>query len=485
MINLNQFKNFYLMGIKGVAMTSLAQILLDAGKKVEGCDLAEEFVTQDLLKRIKVKIELGFEHPLPKKTDCLIYTAAHGGPENPLVIKAVKAGIPTFSQAEALSYFFNQKQGIAVCGVGGKTTVSAMIAWILEKNNQEPSYSVGVGKIAGLARTGQWHADSKYFVAEADEYVINPNAVQNGEEIIPRFSFLKPHISVCTNLEYDHPDVYTNLEHTQKVFGEFLTSTQPNGFLIVNHDNPELTQVIQQQAEVLKQKNITIRSFGQNPGADWQLLSSEVRDQKNIGQIKIDDKTYELQLPIPGDFNLLNALAAGLAAACTGMSIDDSLTTLEDFHGTQRRFELIGQKNGVTYYDDYAHHPHEIKKTIQALKDWHPQQRRVVAFQPHTYSRTKELFDEFVDALGTADELILLDIFASAREKSDPTVSSNLLLEHIRKNYPQVKVANLKFIEALADYCQHQLFENDVFLSMGAGDIYQIYDLLNLNRSVK
>lgn len=311
MTNLDQFQNFYLMGIKGVAMTSLAQILLDAGKKVGGCDLAEEFVTQDLLNEIKVKIDLGFNHSLPKKTDCLIYTAAHEGPENPLVLQAIKVGIPTFSQAEALAYFFNQKQGIAVCGVGGKTTVSAMIAWILEKNNQQPSFSVGVGKIAGLERTGQWSANSKYFVAEADEYVINPNAIQNGEEIIPRFSFLKPYISVCTNLEYDHPDVYTSLEHTQEVFGEFLTQTQKDGFLIINHDNPTLTQVIEQQAEILKQKNITIKSFGTETGADWQLLRSEVRDQQNIGQIKIEGKTYELKLPIPGDFNLLNAMAAG------------------------------------------------------------------------------------------------------------------------------------------------------------------------------
>ncbi len=476
MPDLSQFQHFYLMGIKGVAMTSLAQILLDAGKSVAGCDVTEEFVTQEILNNLNLKIETGFTHNLPENTQVIIYTSAHGGPQNPIVQQAKEKNLPTLSQAEALAYFFNQKQGVAVCGVGGKSTVAAMITWILHRLRLLPSYSVGVGKIIGMEKTGAWEVSGQHFIVEADEYVIDTTAISRGEAITPRFSFLKPNISVCTNLEYDHPDVYQSLNHTLTVFGEFLRSTQANGTLIYNHNSPSLVELIKTHRDQFKQKSLNLQSFGLHAEADARIKQSRVENQTNIGDVEIFDQYYQLRLAIPGDFNLLNALAAILAVKNLGVEVNQAIKALNSFKSTKRRFEFIGEKEGVLYYDDYAHHPHEIKKTIEAFKAWHPNQRKIVAFQPHTYSRTKELLSDFVDALSLAKEVVLLDIFPSAREAFDPDISSDLLVEQIQQQYPLTKIQNLKTIDSLANYCQTQLQDGDILLTMGAGDIYKVYE---------
>lgn len=480
MSDLLQHQNFYLMGIKGVAMTSLAQILIDADKAVAGCDVRQEFVTQKILDDLEIKIDYGFVHELPEEADIIVYTSAHGGPNNPIVLQAMEQNIPAVSQAEALAYFFNQKKGIAVSGVGGKSTVSAMITWILNQNSFDFSFSVGVGKIAGLDRTGQWKPEADYFVAEADEYVIDP-AVEIHQEIVPRFSFLKPYINVCTNLEYDHPDVYLDIHHSKRVFADFLLSANDQGYLVFNQDSQHLLELIDEKREQFKNKQIQLLSFGTNSGTDVRLINNRIENQTNLGKIQAFGSTYQLELPIPGEFNLMNALAALTAAKVIGIEVEQSLAALKTFRGTKRRFELKGIKNGIVYYDDYAHHPHEIVQTITALQNWHPNKRRVIAFQPHTFSRTKELLNQFAAALGIAEELVLLDIFPSARERFDPEISSDILLEEVRQNHPNTQIANLKTIESLADYCQHQLHEGDVLLTMGAGDIYLLYEKLELD----
>lgn len=472
--------NFYLMGIKGVAMTSLAQILLQAGKTVSGCDVAEDFVTQKILGELNLQVDVGFDHQLPAETEVVIYTAAHQGPENPIVSQAKGKQIAVLSQAEALALFFNQKKGVAVCGVGGKSTVSAMISWILTQLNMNPSFSVGVGKIMGLDYTGRWQANSQWFVAEADEYVINPKAVENNQPITPRFSFLNPEICVCTNLNYDHPDVYQNLEQTKQVFADFYQQIVDNGSLIFNAECQNMNQLLATQKSGLEKRGIKILTYGENKNADLQLLASRVENQASHAEIllKSTQEKYQLKLRIPGKFNLYNAMAALLAVAQMGVSFEKAIESLANFQSTMRRFEFVGEKNGVLYLDDYAHHPDEIKQTILAFDQWFPKKRKVIAFQPHTYSRTKQLFTDFTEALGSSSEVILLDIFSSAREKYDPTVSSDLLAEAVKKNHPDCKIINLKTVESLADYCQHQLQRGDALLTMGAGDIYKVHRLV-------
>jgi len=483
-LDLSSFNHFYLMGIKGVAMTSIAQILLDFGKKVSGCDVEENFVTQKQLQRLGLqdKIKLSFAHQLAADVDCLIYTSAHGGPANPLVKQAQEKNIACISQAEALAYFFNKKQGIAICGVGGKSTVSAMLSWIFFKLNQDVSFSVGVGDIIGLGKTGQLTPESKFFIAEADEYVTDPQALDRGEEIEPRFAFMQPYITVCTNLEYDHPDVYPDFTATKCTFAQFFSQIQSGGHLIFNACNKPLQELIQQNQSSLAEKNIQTFSFGEKNGADLQLIENRVEDQQNIGIFQYQKQKYTLKLQVPGKFNLFNALAALAAALTAGIKIEAAIQALASFQSTMRRFELVGEKNGVIYLDDYAHHPHEIVKTVQAFADWYPDKKRYIAFQPHTYSRTKQLFTEFVQALADSqkqlEQIILLDIFASAREKYDASVSSDMLVTAVKEKFPTAKIINLKTIKSLADFSTNQLQAGDALLTMGAGDIYQVHELL-------
>ncbi len=469
-MNLLAYHSFYLVGIKGVAMTSLAQCLIDAGKKVQGSDLAEEFVTQPLLNKRGIHIDIGFEHEFPKDIECVIYTAAHSAQQNPQVQRAFAKGLPVFSQAEALAQLFNQKSGIAVCGVGGKSTVSAMIAWILEKNGKNPSFSVGVGNIPGLNKTGQWSDTDTYFVAEADEYVTDPSAPSREEEITPRFSFMTPFITVCTNLSFDHPDVYRDFEHTQEVFKTFFSQIKEGGTLVANSENKNIIEAFELKTQIVY--------FGESADSDLQLMKYKSQEGFTKSIIRYGQETFELKLQIPGKYNVLNACAAILAAHLASTSIKESVQLLADFRSTQRRAEFVGEKSGVRYYDDYAHHPHEVSQVIRAFREWFPERRLVIAFQSHTFSRTKALFNEFVESFAEADEVIMIDIFASAREQADPSITSDLLCTAINQRFPHISVQNFHTLQKLAEYLKQSLNPHDVVLTLGAGDIYKVHELL-------
>ncbi len=463
-----EYQHFYLVGIKGVAMTSMAQLLVDAQKTISGCDLEEDFVTQPILDKLEITIDSGFDHEIPENIECVIYTAAHTGKFNPIVTQANQKNIPTFSHAEAQADLFNQKKGIAVCGVGGKSTVSAMISWIFEKTNNNTSFAVGVGNIPGLNKTAQWNTDSEYFIAEADEYVTDPSAPKRGEAITPRFSYLKPHITVCTNLKFDHPDVYEDFEHTKEVFFSFFNQISSNGTLVMN-----VADMVHNPSTSAQ----TVLTFGTD-SADFSY-DFNPKEQKagiTIATITHAEKQYTLELKIPGEYNVQNALAAIAACSCANIPVADSVSALKTFASTQRRFESCGTKNGVIYYDDYAHHPNEIQSAIAALNTWYTDNKKIIVFQPHTYSRTKQLLHEFVHAFKNADAVYLLDIFASARESFDPSISSDTLLEGIKKNYPNITIENLHTVDSLARFLQERVSAGTVVLTLGAGDIYKVHN---------
>lgn len=468
-----QYNTFYLVGIKGVAMTSLAQVLLDAGKQVRGSDVAEDFVTKELLAKLELPIDTSFDAPIPTDTGCVIFTAAHKGQFNPQVLAAQTQHIPCVSQAEAVAACFNAKKGIAVCGVGGKSTTSAMITWILEKTGRHPSFSVGVGKIIGLEKTGAWVEESEYFVAEADEYVTDPSAPSRGAAITPRFSFMKPYITVCTNYAWDHPDVYADITATEAAFSSFFKQIKSGGTLIVN--NADLQQIpVDTDAHVLY--------MGEGGTADFGIMPEKTVSSDGVTRTVLQDRhtgeEYPLTLQLPGVYNLENAAFAVLACREAGVPVRESCEALASFQSTQRRYEKIGEKQGVQYYDDYAHHPSEVAQVIAATNSWFPNSRVVFAFQPHTFSRTKELFDEFVGAFSEAAEVVLIDIFASARESADTSITTDMLAKAIAARYPHIKVKNVYSLERLAAYLQDTLKPGDVCLTLGAGDIYKVHDLI-------
>lgn len=490
MSQLLEYQHFYLVGIKGVAMTAIAQCLLDAGKHVQGSDVAEEFVTQRLLDARKIRIDTSFETELPEEVDCVIYTAAHQSQANPQVQAALQRQLPTYTHAAAIGELFNDKQGIAVCGVGGKSTTSAMITWILAKLDKQPDFAIGVGDIPGLDKTGQWQPDSTLFVAEADEYVTDPSAPSRGEEITPRFSYLKPYVTVCTNLRHDHPDVYPDFAATKKHFATFFDQIKTQGSLVVNLEDQLTLQSMSywqnqdaRQVVWFGQTNVEYRGDQAVDGKPTFVLDTDTFSAQNgqtsclllIPHLQI---TQRLTLQLPGMFNLRNAAAA--VAACWAVGIDPAaaISALADFRSTLRRSQFIGEKQGVRYYDDYGHHPHEVRSVIHAYRQWFPERRLVIGFQSHTFTRTKQFFADFIDAFQEASEVAMIDIFPSAREAFDPTVTSQQLCQAITTKYPHIKAHNYQTLENLANFCKTQLKPGDVFLTVGAGDIYQVHDLI-------
>lgn len=475
--------DMHLVGIKGVAMASLASCLDDRGVRVTGSDIAEDFVTKEILAQRGFKIFTGFNpQNVPKDCGLLIYTGAHQGKNNPEVKEAVKRGIQVMSHAEALGTLMHGKKGISVCGTGGKSTTSSMVSWILDVAGFRPSFAVGVGKVNNFGVSGRYtqifsqHTDeislSGWFVAEADEYAVDPTADHR-----PRFIYQDPKVIIATNLTYDHPDIYPNFEKMKETFYSFFEGD--GRFVVANGDSEALSTP--------RVRSLNSRIFvGTKQHNDFVLKNIQVRDGRSEADLEYNftgtnlgwtgDKSIHLILHVPGLHNLMNAAFSVIACAAIGVPVDKAVDALEKFTGTMRRFDDKHHYVNMHCFDDYAHTPDEIRATLTALREWEPGKKIVVAFQPHTYSRTKALFDGFVDSLSLADEVILLDIFASARESADPTMRSQLIVDKIG---PKARL--IPNIDELVNYLPtiaHD--EENVFITLGAGDIYKIYDKLKM-----
>lgn len=432
-------KHIHFTGIKGVGMTALALCAQDLGIKVTGSDVSEVFVTDETLKRRGIRWSVGFgEKNLTPLPDLAITTGAHGGLNNPEVLAAKKMGIPIMTHAEALAAITEGKDVIAVCGVGGKSTTSAMIATIFDSAGFHPSFAVGVGDIPSLGSPGRYDKEGKIFIVEADEYAISP-----GVDNRPRFSLLAPRVIVVTNIEHDHPDIYPTIAETKKAFREFVEKVPNNGLIVANAGNEIVS-------EVTKNLSATVETYSAN------------------------DITFRLN--VPGKFNLENAAAAKKVAEFYGINTDQVMNGLLKFTGTRRRFEKIGEKNGILFYDDYAHTPNEIRATLAAAREWFPGKRIIAVFQPHTYSRTKALFNEFAKSFGDADVVGIMDIYASARETNDLGISGKLLSDEISKFNKSVHYTDGH--GSTLEWVKKSIKPGDVVLILGAGDIFRISGLI-------
>lgn len=437
-------RKVYLVGIKGVAMTALALCLRDRGCQVLGSDVPEDFVTQEVLEKAGFEITSFDPVFITKDYDLVVYTGAHQGKNNPQVVQAGKLGIPTLSHAEALGVLTQDKKLISICGTGGKSTTSAMLAWVLDQANLSPSFAVGVGNIPDLGIPGRWVKNSEWFVAEADEYAVDPTS-----DFRPRFVFQKPEIIICTNLNYDHPDIYPNLSSMEETFLRFFNTLPTGGLLVINGDDPSLKSLV-----------------------------SRVRQDIRVKVVKrtdVDKLTSQVVLQVPGIHNAYNATFTLEVALTLGIKHEQVFGALGQFHGSRRRAEYKGELYNAVWYDDYAHTPKEIKVTLQALAQKYHEKRMVVIFQPHTYSRTKALFDEFALVFGQADLLILMDIFPSAREKLDETVSSLKLAKAIQKKLPQLEVILAKDVADATLKAEKSVKQDDLVVTMGAGDVYKVF----------
>lgn len=464
-VTITSASHIHCMGIKGVGMTAAALCFQDLGIKVTGSDVEEDYVTADILKLRNIPISSGFEPAnIPDETDILVYTGAHQGVNNPQVEAAKKQGITVMSHAEAVGQLMQGKVGISICGVGGKTSTAAMLANVFDYAGQDPSFLIGVGKVLNLQVPGRV-GEGKHFIAEADEYIVSP-----GSDPTPRFMFQNPEIIICTNVAHDHPDAYATIEDTKKAFKDFFDKLPSTGTIIANGNSDVLKNIDLSGNNVIWYGHTKAEN-------DWWVKESFIGQGKQLVTLANADSEFNLTLSVPGEFNAMNALAAYIAATRYQIDHQTIVQALQLFRGSKRRFEKIGEKQGVLYYDDYAHHPSQVFATLQAAKQWLPLNRIIALFQPHTYSRTKVLLDQFAKSFSHADQVIITDIYASAREQTDSSVSGQILADQVKQHHQHVDFVPY---DQLTDHLQSQLKPQDALFTLGAGNIYQIHQQLGL-----
>ena len=448
----------HFVGIAGVAMTALSVYAKERGMKVTGSDVQGIFPTRHSLQLAGITVTDGFSSDhITKNIDLVIFTGAHNGKENIEVKTAIDLNIAVMSHGEALGFFMNGHEQISVAGSHGKTTTSAMIATIFSASGRNPSYAIGCGDIQGLGPSG--HAGTgNMFIVEADEYITDPH-----HDPKPRFLWQHPDILVVTNIDYDHPDAYNSLAEVQAAFVTLVSQQEGRKITILNADDPE-------SSVLTKAPNVLL--YGFSPRANAHITHVGFGEEQTFFTLSMDGTDVgEFILHVPGRHNVLNATAAALCALSYGLSWEEIKKGLAAFYGTKRRFEKIGEANNIVVYDDYAHHPKEITASLEAARAWFPNRTIVTIFQPHTYSRTKALFDDFAKSFASSDVVLLTDIFGSARETDTLGMTTEKLVEQTamyQKNvhYTKDKAGTLAYIEK-------NVLPGAVIIVMGAGDIYE------------
>ncbi len=468
------YNHIHFVGIKGVGMTPLAIAAKEAGKTVTGSDIEGDFITAPSLKKVGITPFVGFSPEHINGADLVITTGAHGGFDNIEVKAAKERGIPAVSHGEALGAFMDGKlfdrpfQGIAVAGTHGKTTTTALITTIFMDQFLDPSYIIGTGSIPSLPFPGHF-GHGKYFVVEADEYATEPK-----NDTKARFLWLHTEIAVITNIEHDHPDIYPALVDVMAAFLTFAEQIKEKGVLVACGDDPNVS-------DLLKTYQKPVITYGFSPKNDYVITHlTTSKEHTFFHVIGKGTDLGEFAIRIFGEHNALNAVAALIVSLECGLPIEKIKQSLTKFAGSKRRFELIGTlPSGALLYDDYAHHPTEIMKTLQAARMLYPKKKIVAVFQPHTYSRTKELFSDFTNAFTNADTVVLTDIFASAREAVDTTITSEQLAHTMKEKHPHVI-----YQPALSDVIEYlkksNFDEQTVIITIGAGDIYTVKDALSV-----
>ena len=438
-------------------MTPLAIIAKEAGMNVAGSDIADVFITDKALAKAGIVPLVGFSEDHVKSPDLVITTGAHGGFNNVEVLEAKRKKIKVITQGEAVGIFMNGEifgrkfTGISVTGTHGKTTTTAMIATMLNVNGKDPSFVVGTGNVLSLGSSGHF-GKGEYFVAEADEYMTEPTF-----DPTIKHMWQHPKIAVITNIEFDHPDAYRSIEDTREAFLKFANQLPKDGLLIACGDDPQVRKLL---ADFKRQ----VITYGFSKENDF-VVSDIMRD---------------IKLQTFGEHNRLNAAAAFAVGIETGLSKEEIKLGLIAFKGSKRRSEFIGKlRSGALLFDDYAHHPTEIKKTLRAFKEEFSNKKIVCIFQPHTYSRTKSLFEQFTTSFSDSDTVILTTIYPSLREEPDPTVSSEFLAEKMKDKNNNVLF--LPTLDSVVEYVNRQNYSKDyVLITMGAGDVYKIAERLEI-----
>lgn len=442
-------EKIHFVGIGGIGMSGIAEVLLNLGYKVSGSDLRESDTTERL-RGLGGEICIG--HAAENLTNVdVVVTSTAVQCDNPEVIEAKHRMVPVIPRAEMLAELMRMKYGIAIAGTHGKTTTTSMVATVLTHAGIDPTIVIG-GKLNTLgsnAKLGQ----GKFLVAEADE--------SDGS-----FLTLSPTIAVVTNIDADHLDFYTGgLEQIKDTFVSFINKVPFYGLAVLCQEDRNINEIIPR----IKKRFMT---YGLSSQAD--LRATHVKLDGFQTSFTAHYKGYrlgEISFNMPGAHNVLNALACTAVALELDVPFDKIQEGFAQFGGVGRRFTVKGEKNGIMVVDDYGHHPAEIRATLGAARNGWPERRLVVAFQPHRYSRTKELFNEFVTCFYDADVLVLTDIYA-ASEQPIPGVTAERLAEETRR-HGQRDVTYIADRNDLPDHLAGIVKEGDIVITLGAGNIWQ------------
>ena len=439
-------KKIHFIGIGGISMSGLAAVLLNSGFKVTGSDFKNSPIVEKL-KNSGAEIYIGHKRENVKDVDLVVYTAAIPS-DNPELLEAQNKNILLMDRAEFLGEIMKgHKYNVAISGTHGKTTCTSMLSHVTLAGKLDPTILVGgeLDIIDGNFRIG----NSDYFLTEACEY---------------KRSFLKffPYVGIILNIDADHLDYYKDIDEIADTFLKFSKLIPKDGYLVGYSDDFRVK-------EILSNANCNTLSYGFDETADVTAKNIVFNDDgcATFDVYKDTKNLFTLTLNTPGKHNVLNALASICVSLIFNISNDNIIEGLSQCSGAHKRFEYKGEINGVTVIDDYAHHPTEIRATLSTAKQINHNKTYCI-FQPHTYTRTKTLFDEFSECFSDTDELILMDIYA-ARENNTGLVSSDELGDAIRRK--GIKCTNVHSHDEALTYVKSKLTSGDLLLTVGAGDV--------------
>lgn len=444
--------HIHIIGIGGTGMSAIARILLQQGYRVSGSDRQMSHFAKHLQAEDAI-IHIGHDAAHIQDVDVVIATSA--APDDHIeIVAAKKQGIPVYRRQDVMQTLMQGKTCIAVAGTHGKTTTTSMTTHILVETGQHPSYIIGaVTTRAGEAGSNAEYGTGQAFVIEADEYGY-------------MFLGLRPQVAVLTSVEYDHPDFFESPTAMHETFSQFVALLPDDGLLIACADDAVAGQFARYRA----QNGLPVETYGIKTAADWQATNIRYEAAKTIFDVQHDGKTVaQVSLSVPGKHNILNALAALIVANHEGVPTQNASDALVTFEGAGRRFDLRADIDGIAIIDDYAHHPTAIATTIDAARTRYPDREIWAVWQPHTYSRTRALWGEFLGAFGAAHHVIITDIYAS-REAHDPSVN---LEEFVTALTHPDAYHTPTFADVVAILSKHAT-SPAVVLIMSAGDAPQI-----------
>ncbi len=443
-------QHIHFVGIGGIGMSGIAELLVNLGHKVTGSDLKESAATLRLA-GLGAEVRIGHHPDHVRGADVVVVSSAVGE-DNPEVRAARELLIPVIPRAEMLAELMRLKYGVAVAGAHGKTTCTSMVAQLLAAGGLDPTVVVG-GRLGALG-TNAWLGKGDFLVAEADE--------SDGS-----FNRLSPVVVVVTNVDREHMDHYGSDEALDEAFVEFMNKVPFYGAAVICLDDPRLAGLIPR----VRKRTIT---YGLASQADYQAREVASEGMGSSFNLYVrGEAAGRVVLPLPGRHNVQNALGALAVAEEVGVDLGRAMEACQGLSGVKRRFEQKGRSAcGALIMDDYAHHPTEIRATLEAARAAWPERRLVVCFQPHRFSRTRLLFEEFATAFYGADVLLVMDIYA-ASERPDPTVSAAKLVEAIRAHGHR-SVEEVGSAQAARERLERVLQPGDVLFTMGAGDVWRV-----------